>query len=226
MTNNEAFDRALDILIDEAVSIVNDKDGNALTADMDIEFSDEHEAKMKRLFKKKRNERLKSRALIYGKRAACICLVALIVAGTSVFSVEAWRARFLNFFFDEDAPNSEYNFNELGGTYYSDDYISLEYIPWGFEVAKSNETENIIQLLFKNEELYLMVSVSSTGGQGSIDTEDATVSRIGIDNCEAILVEKDDVNQILWQNGDHEFYIAGNISSNEIIKIAKNLKKI
>ncbi|MBR5535936.1 MAG: DUF4367 domain-containing protein [Clostridia bacterium] len=224
MTKPDAFDKALDVLIEEALEIVIEKECEELEAVEKREFSKEHERKMKKLFDKLRRDEWRERAVKYSKRAACICLIGLVLATTSICSVGAWRAWFLNFFFEEDAPNSKFNFNESGGKEYSDGNISLEYVPWGFEATKNTMLEHMIIILFEKDDLYFSVSMYSSNGQGSVDTEDATVSRVDINDCEAILVEKKDANQILWRDEENLFIVVGNINSDEIVKIAKNLK--
>ncbi len=226
MANNEIFEKALDLLIEEAVDKVNEKECAALSDTPDVEFSQEHEAKMQQLFNSLHKKELKNKFLTYGKRVACVCLVALVLTSVAVCSVDAWRANFINFFFDKDAPNSDFNFNNMGGTHYSDDNICLNYLPWGFEVKKSAVTVHSVFLKFEKDELYFLVTVESLYGQGSVDTENALISIVDINGYEAMLIEKDETCQILWHNDELVFYIAGNIKSEEIIKIAKNLKKL
>lgn len=223
--NNEVFDKVLDMLIDEAANIVNEKDGEELKDETKIEFSTEHKEKMKKLFKKAKRDRIGKKLVVYGKRAACVCLVAIVLAGASICSVEAWRAKVLNFFFDEDAPNSDYNFSELGGTHYSDDYISLSYVPWGFEVEKSTITNRGFTLYFINEDSFFIISLKDLDVKSNLDTENAVVEFIDINGYEAICISKEDLNQVIWHNDEYSFYVAGNISKEEIIKIAKYLKK-
>lgn len=101
----------------------------------------------------------------------------------------------------------------------------MNYIPYGFESVNLDISEHSYVNLFEKDDLYFTVSLTSMKNQGTIDTENATVSRIDFDDCEAVLVEKETANRILWQDGKIEIQIAGNINSAEIIKIGKNLKK-
>ena len=224
--NNEVLDKVLDLLIDEAADVVNRKESEAVKNETSVEFSAEHEEKMKKLFKKAKHDMVGKKILVYAKRAACVCLVAIVLTGVSVCSVEAWRAKLLNFFFDEDAPNSEYNFNELGGTHYNDDYISLSYVPWGFEIEKRAVTSKGINLYLKNENYFFSVSVKDLTVNSNLDTEDAVIEYIDIIGNDAICISKEELNQVIWHNDEYCFYVVGNISKEEIVKISKYLKKI
>ena len=98
---NETIDRAFDAMIDEAAAIVNQEEGEKLVIpDIDVEFSQEHKKKMEKLFRKERQKYLLSIAEVYAGRAACVILVIAAVMSLAVFSVEAWRTKFMNFVFD------------------------------------------------------------------------------------------------------------------------------
>lgn len=226
MAKENIYEKALDLMIEEALEIVSDSECETIGKVEEHEFSKEHQMKMKKLFNRLQREEWGRQIVKYSKRAACICLIGFVLFTASVCSVSAWRTWFLDFFFDEDAPNSKFNFNETDRAYYRDENISLSYIPRGFESTRNTVSENIIILLFEKDDLYFTVSVKSLNGQGSVDTEDATVSRIDINGSEAILIEKKDANQIMWRDDESIFNVTGNISSDEIVKIAKNLKKI
>lgn len=226
MAKENMCEKALDLMIEEALEIVGNSECEAIGTAEEHEFSKEHELKMKKLFNKLQREDRSRKIIKFSKRAACICLVGFVLFTASVCSVSAWRTWFLDFFFDEDAPNSKFNYNETDRAYYKDDNISLSYIPQGFESTRNTVSEHIIMLLFEKDDLYFTVSVKPLNGQGSVDTEDATVSRIDINDSEAILMEKKDANQIIWRDDESIFTVVGNISSDEIVKIAKNLKKI
>lgn len=223
MERKDAFERALDVIIDEAVE--NCCENEIDESWCEREFSETHEKKMKKLFRQVGLRDCMHSTWQCTKRVACVAVGITVLIGVSVCSVEAWRKNFVNFFYDEDARNSQYNYNDLGGEAYADDKLRLNYIPYGFESVNQNISEHSYVNLFEKDDLYFTVSLTSMKNQGTIDTENATVSRIDFDDCEAVLVEKETANRILWQDGEIEIQIAGNINSAEIIKIGKNLKK-
>lgn len=226
MANNELFEKALDLLIEDALDKINEKENAPLSDLPDVEFSQEHETKMQQLFNSLYKKELKNKLLTYGKRAACICLVALVLTSVAVCSVDAWRANFINFFFEEDAPNSDFSFNDAGGTHYSDDNISLNYLPWGFEVKKSAVTSNGIIIYFTNDDLFISVDISKLDGYLNLDTENASIEHGTINGYDAVFMFKDDLNQIIWSDDYNYYYVCGNIPKAEIEKIARNLKKL
>ena len=226
MTNNEAFEEALDLMINAAVKIVHEKESETLAQIEPIQFSSEHENRMKKLFDKINHKRKQSVFMLYSKRIACVLLVLFMLAGVSICSVNAWRTKFLNFFFDKNNPNSDFNYSALEGTHYSDDNISLEYIPWGFEVKKCNVSDESIIVYFEKDALFFEVNINELYLHSNIDTENATVDDIEINGYKGILVIKAGLTQVLWCDDEFTFYVAGNISKEELLKISKNFKKI
>ena len=221
MSENKSFEQALDMMLDDALEIVNEQDGQADHPINEIEFSDEHNAKMQQLFSKIRFNELQRSFLKYGKRVACVFLIAL---GISICSVDAWRTKFIKLFYDENAPNSDYSFNDfLSG--YTDEYISLSYLPQGFELEKKSVTSRSVILHFTKDNLYLQVKMRDINTQTNTDTETATIEQITIQGYDAIGIYKDNLNQIIWSDNEKAFHIAGNLPKEEIEKIAKNCKK-
>ena len=125
--------------------------------------------------------------------------------------------------YDADAPNSKIDFSEPGG--YRDERINMGYLPEGFEVEKTNFAGNTVIAKFRKSELYFFVSIGDLQRKGSVDTEDAVITTVDINGCEAVLVEKEDYCQVLWRDDENSFYVWGTLPKHEIVKIAQNLKK-
>ena len=222
---NDTIDKALDALIDEAAVIVNEKEGKKTPVpDTDIEFSQEHKEKMQKLFRKERQKRTLRIAVVNARRAACVLLVMAVVMSAAVFSVEAWRIKFLNFIFDADAPDTEINFsNEKKGEIY-DGMVELGYIPEGFVLEESAVSDIRVSIYYVYNNKYFQVVVNKIDSNTSIDTEDANVEMIKINRNEGIYSYKENVNILVWHDSILVYRITSNIEKSEIFKIAENVK--
>lgn len=223
---NDALDKAADELINKAADVANERDGSSLTLpDEDIVFSKEHELKMKKLFDREKRKAARKRFWKYSQRAACIFLAFTVISAAAVFSVSAWRVKFLNFVLERGQPNTDYNFSDDGGTTYTDDKITLGYVPMGFEITDGNSTRESLLLVFTNEQDYFQVGVNSPDVNFSIDTEDGTAEKIKINGCEGVYTTNKNINALIWHNDKFVFSVVGNIPKDEIIKIAEKIKK-
>jgi hypothetical protein len=224
--DDKTLDKILDLLVSEAAVIANERTGEKISIPEEkFEFSKEHEDKMKKLFKAERNKEFFKNFQKYSMRVASILLICIIISAISVFSVSAWRVKFLNFVFDSNKPNTEFQFGDTKGNTYSNDEMMFEYIPEGFELVKSVSNEFSIYLKFKNNDLYFTFSLNDIEGKLSIDTEKGTVEKLIINRQEAVYTENKNINALIWHNDEFAFTIIGNIPKEEIIKIAEKYRK-
>lgn len=224
--NTEALEKALDALLKEAAVAANQEFGESLCdPEEDIVFSKEHEKKMQKLFRKDRNKLLMKKVKKVSKIAACILLVLTVGTGVTIFSVEAWRVKFLNFVFEVEQPNTDYNFSETGGTTFNNDEVQLNYLPMGFDLVEDVTTQNAICLTFANGDIYFRIDVEDIDINASTDTENAITEGIRINEMyEAIYITNPNVNTLIWHNYEYSFSISGNITKEEFIKIAENIE--
>lgn len=223
---NDLFEKAFEMLLEEAAVKADEKLGeNIENPSEEIVFSKEHEDKMKKLFKKEKRKENRKRYFKYAQRVACILLAFVLVSGVTLFSVEAWRIKFLNFVLEINEPNSDINFRDDGGTSYSDDNVILHYIPMGFEMVNSRKTNERIYIKFESGELYFSITVNNIDGNFTIDTENAVVDRFKINNNEAVYSSNENVSILVWHDDENAYRITTNIKKEETIKIAENFKK-
>jgi len=224
MKNNNSIDKIIDILIDEGASLADENIGKSLTEpEEDIIFSERHEKQMEALFKHIRYTNRRN-AFWYIRQCVCIILISLTVLSISVFSVKAWRIRFLNFVMDMDKPNTDYKYDD--GSYISlvNNRIKLEYIPKNYIMVKSITDDSDVFLKFENGKEYFTVTVESIDGISSIDTENAEIERLTINNNDAVYTYNQNINTLVWGDSCYSYTIIGNINRNEIVKIAENIK--
>lgn len=172
---DEALDKALEAILDDAAVMADEKIGEALCdPEENIQFSAESEQRMKKLFKRERRKLRMKRLRKSSKWTACVLLAVIVVSGVTIFSVSAWRVRFLNFILDIGQPNTDYSFGDEQDHSYSDDEITLGYIPDGFKMAANKSNSKSIFLRFESENQYFHFSIISLEGRSSLDTENGT----------------------------------------------------
>ncbi|MBR5536243.1 MAG: hypothetical protein IKU60_06315, partial [Clostridia bacterium] len=139
MPRNEIFEKALDLMIDEALNIYANNPSAPSPEVPEVQFSPEHEEKMQKLFKKVQREDMLRRIKSASKRVACILLIVLTVTGISISSVSAWREHFMKLIYNENSPNSDLYFLPSASGY-MDSNITASYLPQGFELSKKTVT--------------------------------------------------------------------------------------
>ena len=220
---NDLFEKAFEMMLEESAKMADERLGESIDNDFeDVVFSKEHEDKMKKLFKKEKRKENRKKYFRYTQRVACILLAFVLISGVTLYSVEAWRIKFLNFVLEINEPNSDINFREIGGMYYSDDNIILHYIPVGFNVVKSHVANGRVYVKFESEDSYFGITANNIDGNFTIDTENATVDRFKINKSEAVYSSNENVNILVWHDEENAYRITGNILKEEMIKIAEN----
>jgi len=226
MSEYKTLGKILDDIIDEAVLIATENLGENITEAEKVEFSKEHERKMQTLFRKEHNKLILKKTIRYSKRVAVFFLVLIAASCVTIFSVEAWRIKVMNFIIEMNKTHSEINFGDANtGDAYTSDEITLAYIPEGFKLEKRDSNENSVNLIFKREDNYFVFSMDSLNGKVGIDTENASVKKTIINGKEALYSSNSNVNILVWHDEEVSYTLSGNIDEKEMIKIAKDIKK-
>ncbi len=123
--------------------------------------------------------------------------------------------------------HSEINFGEDGlkGDSYKSDEITLGYIPEGFKLDKRDVEGNMASLVFKGEKYYFVFSMNNITGSMGIDTENASVKKIIINDQEALYSSNSNVNILVWHDEKLSYILSGTLDEKEMIEIAENVKK-
>lgn len=212
----------LDMAIKAAATRAFDEYNQSLEIpDEEIEFSEEHKRKMEKLFTDYHRKERARRIRRISSRAACVVVAVAVVSTAAMFGAGAWRFKFMNFIFDSEAPGTDISFNDNGGTTYSDEYIRLKYVPFGFEVVEQVKSSKCNVITFEQGEKYFNFSMEAIEGQKSIDTEGADVENVTVNKYDGVYSTKEDRNTLLWHDDFNVLIVSGNISKDEIIKIAE-----
>lgn len=224
--NDDIFEKAFEEMLKEAAKRADKRLGGQLEEPKEeIVFSEEHERKVEKLFRLERRKRINKKLIKYTKRCACILIVCCIaVTAVGVIKVDALRTRFLRLLYEPDALNSDIDFIGDKTNYYADDYIHISYIPDGFKMTESSH-EVGVGYTFQNNNQYFTLDANNIETAGfNVDTEDMEIENLKIQNNDAIYLTKPRVNILVWSDDDTAYVLCGNISKEDIIKIAENIR--
>ena len=222
--NNSSFDEVFEMMLTEAAIQADENIGAKLqNPEGNIIFSEEHEQKMRKLFRHEQHKLFKKKLVRYSKRCACIILLISVIASMTIFSVNAWRVRFLDFVMKSGEPNTDYNFYDGEAYSYSDGAVGLKYIPDGFAIVENIRDGEHIFLEFKNQEQYFSLKIEGAGGISNVDTEEGFVEELTSNGKNAIFVDRRNVRFLVWGDERRYYTLYGNIGKNELIKIAENV---
>lgn len=194
-------------------------------------FSDEFNIKMEKLINGERKKQWYRKLPFINNRVAAVFLVGLVVLAVSTFSVEAWRLKFFDYVLNIQEEYTEIKFNK------TDEYVERkdnelviykpEYIPKGYEITDEETLHSMYIAEYKNaEDKYLIFHQYTLEGTGmQIDTEGTTLEDITINGSEGYFYHNKGYNNILWNDGYYGFMISGEISKEDIFKIAESVVK-
>ncbi|MFT4105632.1 MAG: DUF4367 domain-containing protein [Lacrimispora sp.] len=191
-------------------------------------FSQEHEKRIREIFKMAEKAEKKSRRTKRFHQMAAGVLLFLGISTFSVTQVEAFRLPIIRFFTEIKEKSTLFNFNKENNTGLTENYKEYEpyYEPEGFSSLAVHEEEGEFHIEYLNEQkqqvytFFFFDSVDSI----AIDTEEGDTAEIKIDGNQAYLVQKEEEIRMLMIKDNKQFYLAGPISYEEAVKIMKSIK--
>ena len=228
-----------DIVFRKIMSIHLEEESKQILEEMKNNKSDE-KPNTNKIFKLiKKNERREQRNILakYFKKAfllvASFCLVAIISLSSVVVAFADVREAVTDIIYHlvfED--NERYTVVSVGETtgfvdpeiYDWEGAYAPTYMPEGFKFIEKSTTKNkyTIHYSFAGKDI---VITQFPANSYSIDTEDAVeVKYTTINDSQAIISIKEDKTSISWRAGETMLWVRGNISSDELIKIAESVK--
>lgn len=222
---NTDFDN--DTLLKAAFTVVGETEMKNQEQPENVEFSKEHLEKMERLFAAERKRQRIIRYRKYASRAAAVFVAGVFAAGVSVYSVEAWRVKFINFVLDRKPTHTEIRFSEQPLSNYTVNGITLNYIPKGFYlVGDYSKTGEYTELEFQNDEgraWSFSCKKVSESLISAYDTEDAEVTYFNYRGFKAMKSIKDRIQILVWYNSEHKYDVLCDLGEEELMKIADNI---
>lgn len=220
MEKNYNNEKRLEFLISEALDEMELEDKVETAA---VNFSESHKKKINKIIDK---EKKKIVMKCFTKIALKVVAIFLLVIVILNFSVEGNRVKFLNYFIEYASKYTEIDYRNSDDSigFRSESDICLEYIPKNFILKRKNENQNSIYVAFEKEDEYFTLLVNMNESVMRLDTENAIVETVLINDSEYMFVEKGGKISVYWTTRTKSFLLNGNISKQEIIKIIENIK--
>ena len=197
-----------------------------------ITFSKEFEDKMEKLIAREKKFYYYWINTV-GKRVAMIITAILISLTSITFGVKAIREPVIRFIVETFEKFSNVIFVKDISDEESSDYEFVfvktypTYIPEEFVVESNYEDEVKYKLVYSNSEktaMFMYMQAINSEGVLQANTENVTYENIVINNSNAIYYSNKGTNTIIFNTKEYVFTIEGNISKDELIKIAESIK--
>lgn len=192
-------------------------------------FSDEHNRRIDEIQKmaEKRNFFPKIFPKKRLRAAVCLCF-ALTISVFAVTSVEAFRLPLVRFFIEVKEKSTKFIFLEVDTTNLTKEYQAYEprYIPDGYNIVEVNEGNGTFYMKFINDEetqSYVFCYYDNPSAS-AIDTEEAGVEAVQINENEAYVIEKNNELKVLMNKDGHQFYLHGDIPLEQAYKIMESIR--
>ncbi len=177
-------------------------------------FSKQHNDNMKKLL----NGTQQKEKHKFSKKTIRFLIVAAILLSLTItaFAIPTCREFIITKFFD----HSEYNISDISNAEQVKS-LTINYVPDGFV-----KTEDYGYLyVYRNGNKEFVVQKSMLSASIGYDTEFYDDEIIEINGIDAVYYKSNDVNGgIIFNNGEYIFWISGNISKEELVKIAQNIE--
>lgn len=219
---NNSMDNMFEELLKKGASLAAEEMGADVSTKTADGFSEEHERRMKKLFAREKHKRRMRRFTMYAARIAAVLAVVTVVSGAVILNVDALKIRFFNMFTNTQTTNTKISY--MDGTSYSNDIITISYVPEGFDLDRERLDQNKAYAKFKNSGQYFAVNVADADSDINIDTEDAEAKKLEINGYEVLYSEKEGINIFSYSYDKYAVNVMGNIEKNLMIKIIKNIK--
>lgn len=181
------------------------------------DISDEHKFSRKHLYKM---HKICSKIKYYHiSKRLIIPLVAALIAmltATSVFAIVKNK----DFLIEKFNTFSIYSVNNISDSEELSE-IEIDYIPNGFIQKAETSTSFSHRVQYSKENMYFNIQKVKYGVDINFDTEDFTHEELEIDGNKYILYSSNqNTHGLIWNNGQYEYLVFGNIEKDEIINIA------
>lgn len=220
--SNNSMDNIFEELLKKSASLAAEEMGAEVSKKTVNEFSEEHERKMKKLFAREKRNRRMRRFVVYAVRIAAVLVIVTVVSGAVIFNVDALRIRFLNMFTNTQTTNTKISYKD--GTSYSNDFVTIKYVPEGFDLEEEQLKKHMVYMHFANNDQYFVVNVAVSDSTISIDTEDAETKKIEINGSEVLYSKKENTNIFSYSYDKYAVNVMGNIEKDLIIEIIRNIE--
>lgn len=156
------------------------------------------------------------------QKVSVFLVILLIGVCTTVITVEAIRTPFINWLISLQKDSSTIHFKEESDM--TD--ITFGYLPEGYEASLVSADSKTTYYSIENDVgnvIFLMINSLDSDSGLNVDTENAEVSEFSLNGKKAISVKKEDRNTLIWTVGQYSCILEGQLSIEELIRIAENI---
>ncbi|MCI8404724.1 MAG: DUF4367 domain-containing protein [Clostridia bacterium] len=223
MMNKNGMDDLFEELLRKSAALAAKELGEEAMEGEECELSEEHKKKMKKLFDSEKRKIRMNKFVRYASRTVAVLAAVTIVSfGIKGFDAGALRVRLMNMFTSTEPTNTEISFND--GTSYSNGYITVGYVPDGFELDIEKVLESFSSLRFKRDKEYFTITVRNIDRGVSVDTENTIDERMNINGIEVFYSKKSKDNIFTYNINECTVNVMGNIEKEILIQIIEDIK--
>ena len=203
--------------------------------DIDYEYPKEFEKKIKKIIKKEKMGLFLNKICLYTKKVAVVFIAFLISLFTITMSVEALRVKLFDMVKEVYEKFTKYKFKIDENDNKKVNFLekkSINYLPNGFEEIDRAEYDNDISVTYSDGEDYITFNYLLIENSNLyIDTENAKINKVQINNFYADYIEKENKSRLVWQDENILYDLKLDYTNkdkyldikSELIKIAKNI---
>lgn len=163
-----------------------------------------------------------------GRVVAAVLVVVFLLNMALVIGVKAYREKFFEIIKTVTEEFTSFlvgidDGNDVNGVL----PVGFSCVPDGFEVVEQYGNTINSTTIYQNgegQEIYYMQS-NVVNGEMHIDTENAIVQPVLIENCEVLSVLKNGTTQLYWLYGENKFLIISNIDYDTVVALAEDVIK-
>lgn len=230
---NKFLDKMYENMIEEAAMMYLKTEKVSKTKN--VKFSEVHEQKMKKLFRKVKNEERIKNINKVTKKVAVILVCTLAITCGLITSVKAWRKEIVKFIMKNNDDNymsikfgeeQEESGDVEETNQYKTDEIHFMYLPDGFEVSESDSNQLSQSVFFRNSNDNYIVILREYIKKFSkeADIEKTCSEKIKMKDKEIFKIVKEERTSFVWYGEKYAYEVYSNLEDNEILKIIKNIK--
>lgn len=164
-------------------------------------------------------------------KVAIVALVSMLLFTTAFAASPSFRLNALNLMIDafDDRTNLQLSAENIDNQSSTDYEIVVDWLPAGYELSSYSSDSRSSRYFYQSQDGEIVqISIAFKDGMiVSIDTEEADVESITVQDIAALLSQKDSSYQIAWadeQAGVLWTIYGEGISKSDIIKIAENVR--
>jgi hypothetical protein len=190
-----------------------------------IEYSQSHIIKMEKLIRDDEKRELRSKIFTWSRRFAATAAALVVVASGVLLTVPEVRAAVAG-----AVENWTEHFTKFTGDTIDSDYRQWElgYVPEGFILESEIKDEDIYDATYINSEnLMFSFQYMSLEHSISVNNENVEYYTQFIGNTIYHIFSSNNREQsstVLWDNGNQLFCLSGDLSADDLLIIAKNIK--